>query len=116
MHRTLVIAIGAACSLGAATACAQAQIQVIPSPLTREPAPIPAPSTPPAIDGPSGGLGTMGNQSPNLNNPNVPTVNQPPNLNTFSDRATTCLQTGGNFGLTGEALNSYTSSCINDTR
>jgi hypothetical protein len=37
----------------------------------------------------------------------------PPTQNTFSDRATQCLQTGAAAGLTTGSLTAYTGQCVN---
>ena len=66
----------------------------------RIPAPLPPPPPPPVINGPLG-------QSP------PPGVYIPPHLNTFSDRASGCLQDGSSLGLRGRKLDRYVRSCAN---
>jgi hypothetical protein len=85
---------------------AVAQVIPLPSPpmipqLNPIPAPLPPPQQPPIINGPL-------SQSP------PPEVYQPPQLNTFSDRVTQCLQRGGSGGLGGSELDAYTSACANE--
>jgi hypothetical protein len=71
----------------------------------RIPAPLPPPPQPPVINGPlSQGNGPL-SQSPSSG------VYVPPRLNTFSDRATACLQDGSSFGLRGRKLDRYVRSC-----
>ena len=66
----------------------------------RIPAPLPPPAQPPIINGPL-------SQSP------PPVVYMPRRLNTFSDRATSCLHEGSSYGLRGRKLDAYTRACAN---
>ncbi len=66
----------------------------------RIPAPLPPPPQPPIINGPL-------SQSP------PPGVYQPPRLNTYGDRTTSCVQQGGGQGLRGGELDAYTRRCAN---
>jgi hypothetical protein len=95
------------CALLIAVACiavappALAQFQPPPPDLqNRIPAPLPPPPQPPIINGPMA-------QSP------PPGVYQPPRLNTYSDRITSCMQEGAAYGLRGRKLNSYATACAN---
>ena len=67
---------------------------------------IPAPQspavTPPVIHGPL----SEGRDPP-------AEVYHPPQLNTFGDRVTRCLNEGAGYGLQGQGLNSYTTTCSN---
>jgi hypothetical protein len=66
---------------------------------------IPAPQSPavaPVINGP-----LSEGQNPPAE------VYRPPQLNTFSDRVTHCLNEGAGYGLQGQGLNSYTTACSN---
>jgi len=70
------------------------------SPPLALPAPLPPPPQPPIINGPL-------SQSP------PPGVYQPPRLNTYGDRTTSCVQQGGGQGLRGGELDAYTRRCAN---
>jgi hypothetical protein len=88
----------------AAVGCsgAVAQTPGLPDPALqgRIPAPLPPPAPPPIINGPLG-------QSP------PPGVYTPRRLDTFSDRATSCLHEGSSHGLRGRKLDAYTRACAN---
>ncbi len=88
----------------AAVACATALAQPpgLPNPdlQYRIPAPLPPPPQPPIINGPLA-------QSP------PPGVYMPRRLNTFGDRATSCLHEGSSYGLRGRKLDAYTRACAN---
>jgi hypothetical protein len=86
---------------GAAAASAQVLPPQIPDLQNRIPAPLPPPPEAPIINGPL-------TQSP------PPGVVTPPSLNTFSDRATQCLQSGSGGGLSGSQLDAYTGACANE--
>jgi hypothetical protein len=64
----------------------------------RIPAPQPPPAQPPIINGP-------------LSHSPPPGVYTPRRLNTFSDRATSCLHEGSSYGLRGRKLDAYTRAC-----
>ena len=86
---------------GACVTAALAQAPGLPPDLqNRIPAPLPPPPQPPIINGPL-------SQGP------PPGVYQPPRLNTFSDRTSTCLQAGSGYGLHGRKLDAYTRACVN---
>jgi len=96
-----IILLAAGCLLGGAPAFAQFVPQV-PNLENRIPAPLPPPPQPPVINGPlSQGVAP-------------PSVYEPPNLNTFSDRVTGCLQQGGDVDLSSGELDSFTRACTND--
>jgi hypothetical protein len=96
---TIVIVMTMGCVLCGASASAQIAPQ---NPVFENsiPAPLPPPPSPPVINGPL-------SQGP------APGVDTPPELNTFSDRATQCSEQGSNGGLRGAELDAYTSSCAN---
>jgi len=101
MHRIHAISLSAGVLLCGAPAFAQILPQV-PNLENRIPAPLPPPAQPPVINGPlSQGAAP-------------PAIAQPPNLNTFSDRATGCVAQGGSAGLRGGELDAYTRECAND--
>lgn len=100
MPRLYATLIAAALLLGGGPAFAQIVPQV-PNLESRIPAPLPSPAQPPVINGPL---------SPGVA---PPTVEQPPNLNTFGDRATGCVAEGGSAGLRGGRLDAFTSACAN---
>ena len=102
MHRLYVILLIAGDLLsGGAPAIAQLLPQV-PNLENRIPAPLPPPAQPPIINGPLS-QGAV-----------PPAIAEPPNLNTFSDRATGCVAQGGSAGLSGGELDAYTRECAND--
>jgi hypothetical protein len=77
--------------------------QVVPFPPELEgriPAPLPPPPQAPIINGPLG-------QSP------PPGVYVPPQLNTFADRVTHCIDQGTSYGFHGRKLHSYARRCAN---
>ncbi len=79
---------------------ALAQVPGLPDPAlqNRIPAPLPPPAQPPIINGP-------------LSHSPPPGVYTPRRLNTFSDRATSCLHEGSSYGLRGRKLDAYTRAC-----
>ena len=81
---------------------ALAQITPLEPPVlqNRIPAPLPPPPQAPTINGPLGG------------DPSAQ-VYTPPQLNTFSDRVTRCLDEGASAGMEGRKLNSYATACEN---
>jgi hypothetical protein len=115
----------------AGVAAASAQLPALPGLPEPIPAPLPPPQQAPTVNGPVtqslplNGPPPPGQtvtppaiQSPSLPEPTMaapsPGVLAPPALNTFSDRTTQCLQTGGSFGLTGPNLQTYASACANE--
>jgi hypothetical protein len=101
MRRLTNIAFACVVLWGPWTAAA-AQVPGLPNPAleNRIPAPLPPPPQPPIINGPLA-------QSP------PPGVYIPPQLNTYSDRATSCLHQGSVRGLRGRKLDAYTRACSN---
>jgi hypothetical protein len=101
MKYSVGIAVAASLLINSATF---AQISPPTSPMlqNRVPAPQPPAVQPPAINGT---LSRGGNSSPK--------VYQPPQLNTFGDRVTKCLNEGAAYGMNGQALNSYARACGN---
>jgi hypothetical protein len=81
---------------------ALAQITPLEPPVlqNRIPAPLSPPPQAPTINGPLGG-------DPPAH------VYTPPQLNTFSDRVTRCLDEGASAGMEGRRLNSYATACGN---
>jgi len=101
MHRIYAILLSASVLLCGAPAFAQILPQV-PNLENRIPAPLPPPAQPPVINGPlSEGAA-------------APAIDRPPNLNTFSDRATGCVAQGGGAGLSGAGLDADTRAGAND--
>ena len=99
---TLAIIIAAFVLTAVASSGALAQVPGLPDPALqgRIPAPLPPPAPAPIINGPLA-------QSP------PPGVYMPGRLNTFSDRATSCLHEGSSHGLRGRKLDAYTRACAN---
>ena len=99
---TLASIVAAFVLAAVASSGARAQAPGLPDPAlqNRIPAPLPPPAQPPIINGPLG-------QSP------PPGVYTPRRLDTFSDRATSCLHEGSSYGLRGRKLDAYTRACAN---
>jgi hypothetical protein len=100
MRHLFAIVLTMSCVLGGASAPAQI-VPAIPSFENPIPEPLPPPPAAPVINGPL-------SQGP------APGVETPPALNTFSDRATQCLQQGSDGGLRGAELDAYTGACANN--
>jgi hypothetical protein len=102
MNRFFALAVAVGLVTIGAPAFAQLSPPIPPVLENRIPAPAPPAVTPPVINGPL----SEGRDPP-------AGVYNPPQLNTFSDRVTHCLNEGAGYGLHGEELNSYTTSCSN---
>ena len=98
MQSRLVLGLAIVCALGATHAVAQ--IITNPALENRIPAPLPPPPQPPIINGPL-------QQAP------PPGVYMPRQLNTHSDRVTSCTHQGRADGLRGKRLQAYVTSCAN---
>src|SRR5207253_6791068 len=99
---TLATIIAASVLTAVVSSGALAQPPGLPDPAlqNRIPAPLPPPPQPPIINGPLA-------QSP------PPGVYMPRRLNTFGDRAASCLHEGSSYGLRGRKLDAYTRACAN---
>src|SRR6266566_4416943 len=102
MNRFASLAVAAGLAVIGPPAFAQLPAPTPPVLENRIPAPQLPAVQPPVINGPlSGGGGPPSN------------VYEPPQINTFSDRVTHCLNEGADYGLKGQELNSYTTTCTN---
>jgi hypothetical protein len=102
MKRFVGLAIAVGLEVFGSAAFAQITPLTPPALENRIPAPLPPPVRPPVINGP---LRRGGDPSPKMYNP--------PQLDTFGDRFTNCLHRGAAYGMNGQRLNSYATTCGN---
>jgi hypothetical protein len=88
----------------------------VPNLLSPIPAPLPPPAAAPTINGPTLNPPTVNapTLSESMTQSPSPGLLAPAPLNTFSDRATKCLQAGSDEGLSGPSLDTFSGVCASE--